>query len=278
MVQAHTLNLACYAIELKSMFLAHTDRAHAKLRACLVNNLVPTVQACYKVVEERILWRPCLRFLQGQGQSDIAILWHVGMSCNLHIAFRIYKRHLHGQPLLACSGHSCLDIYDSLFLRQRYRTRKRLPRINVLTASHNKLYRTEESCSRIPSAALLNILKVDIYCVLALAQQIGDIKPEGVVAVWPISRIASVHHHPGLSHGAIEAQQCMFRNFVYRYCSAIVALANPWQRARASGLLCFLFLSILLNGDILQVPFLVEWSCYSPVMRYSHALPFHAVT
>ena len=49
-----------------------------------------------------------------------------------------------------------------------------------------------------------------------------------------------------LQNVAIEAQQGMFRNFVYRYCSAIVALANPWQRARASGLLCFLFLSILL--------------------------------
>ena len=156
--------------------------------------------------------------------------------------------------------------------------RERLPCVNILTACHDKLYWSEESCTRVPSAALLYILEVDIYGVLSLAQQVADIKTEGIVAVSPISCISSVHHNPWLSHGSIEAQQGVRRNFVYRNCRAIEALTYPWQGSRATRLLCLLFLSVLFYGDILQVPFLVERSCYCPVVRYSHVLPFHAVT
>ena len=118
MMQADTLDFACYAIELKSMLLAHTNRTYAKLRACLVNNLVSTIQTCDKVVEEWTFWRPWLWIFQSHCQSYLAICRHVGMSGNLNIAFRIYKRDLHGQSILACSPNLCLNIYEGLFLRQ----------------------------------------------------------------------------------------------------------------------------------------------------------------
>ena len=53
-VQAHSLNLPCHAVKLKTVILRHTHRAYTNLLLHLVNKLVVAVQTCYELVE---IWR-----------------------------------------------------------------------------------------------------------------------------------------------------------------------------------------------------------------------------
>ena len=57
-----------------------------------------------------------------------------------------------------------------------------------------------------------------------------------------------------------------------------ITATDPRQCARTSRLLCLLRLAVLLNGNKLQVPLLVEGSAYGPVVRHGHRFIADAVS
>ena len=106
----------------------------------------------------------------------------------------------------------------------------------------------------------------------------GDVDAEGIVAVSPLACLLAIHEDGGLAHRTIEYQDGTLVALWQGEVHAILTLAYPRKRTRTTRLLRFLLLAILFDGNHLEVPFPVEWSGDSPVMRHLHLCPRLAIT
>ena len=202
------------------------------------------------------------------------------MACNLFVALRIEDGNFDGQLVVGVvvDAHNlCRHLDLRLALRERESASIGSPRVDILFARGDEGYGAEQACARIPTAALFDILQMHLDSVVALAQKAGYVESERVVAISPIASIFAVDEHTRLSHGSIENEHGMRWQLLKIYGGAIEALPYPRKRSRTSRLLGFLFFAILNNGNILQVPLLVEWSANSPIVRNDYVFPFHAI-
>ena len=199
------------------------------------------------------------------------------MACNLFVALRVEDGNFDSQALLTHARNLCRHFDLCLALRERESASVGSPRVDVFFARGDESYGTEQACARIPTAALFDILQMHLDGVVALAQKLRHVEAEGVVAIRPISGIFAVDEHTRLSHGSIENEHGMRWQLLKVYGGAIEALTYPWKRSRTTRLLGFLFFAILNDGNILQVPFLVERSANSPIVRNGYVFPFHAI-
>ena len=82
----------------------------------------------------------------------------------------------------------------------------------------------------------------------------------------------------GVCHSAIKYEFCITETLRHSKRGLVIALANPGQRARAARFLGSHILAVLLDGDHLQVPFLVKRAANGPVMGHGHRLPLYLIT
>ena len=152
------------------------------------------------------------------------------------------------------------------------------PRVYAcLVGGRYELNGAVESAAGVPARTLLAVVEAHADFVLAFLQIRRRIHAEGVVAVRPVTSQLAVDVYVRVSHGAVKLQHGGLRQTLYVDGSLIVAATYPRQSARASRLLRLLRLAVLHDSHILQVPFLVERSVYSPVVRYCHGFVVDAV-
>ena len=116
-----------------------------------------------------------------------------------------------------------------------------------------------------------------LYQVLTYFNIRSDIYAEGIIAVSPIACTFSVYEDCRFAHRTVEVKHGV-RQLGNVNPTTIMSLAYPGQGTRTARLLCSLLLAVLLNGHALQVPFLVERSVNSPVVRYADLLPVFSIT
>ena len=132
-----------------------------------------------------------------------------------------------------------------------------------------------ESATRIPATALLHILEVNLHKIL-LATKLHvwrNVDTEGIVAVSPFASLLAIHAYHWLAHSSIKYQDGTLISLRQREVHAILTLAYPRERTRATRLLGLLLLAILFDSHHLEVPFLVERTGDSPVVRHLHLRP-----
>ena len=138
-------------------------------------------------------------------------------------------------------------------------------------------HRTIKTATRIPARTFLAIVEADAYFVLSLFQVRRCVHAESVISVCPMSGKVSVYVYVWVSHSTVKLKYGGSRHLLQTDGSLVEAATYPRQCARTSRLLCLLRLSVLLNGNKLQVPLLVEGSAYGPVVRHGHRFIADAV-
>ena len=105
-----------------------------------------------------------------------------------------------------------------------------------------------------------------------------NIDSEGRISVGPGPRPLSIDIDHGLSHSTVEVKDVVLPIFrVAGDGSRIISFPYPGQGTGAPALFRLLLLAILLDGYILQVPFLVEGSANGPIVGHRDSLPRDAV-
>ena len=155
----------------------------------------------------------------------------------------------------------------------------RAPLLDGRRARLDEFHRAVQSGSRIPAAALLQVLQVHGQRVLlAVLMYIRcDVDVEGVVAVLPFAGLLAVHIDFGFGHGAVEVEQGTLAALLHAEVGAVPSAADPGQRAAAPGLLRGLLLAVLLDGHHLLVDVLVEGSGDGPVVGHADGFPLRVV-
>ena len=105
-----------------------------------------------------------------------------------------------------------------------------------------------------------------------------DVDAEGIVAVSPSASLLAIHLNDRLTHRTIKNEDGTLIALRSRPVHLIHTLTNPRQRTRTSRLLGLFGFAILLDGHHLQVPFLIERSRDSPIVRNSYLLPRLTIT
>ena len=149
-----------------------------------------------------------------------------------------------------------------------------LPRVDVAIACKYQFYRTIEACARIPTRALFKVLQIYLQLVLARLHIGRDIHAEGIISVCPIAYFLAIQIDCWLGHSAVKQQFGVHPFAQYVDGAFIMSLTNPRQSAAAATLLGSFCLAVLFDGHILQIPFLIEWSGYRPIVRHANLFPY----
>ena len=145
--------------------------------------------------------------------------------------------------------------------------------------SHHHLHGTIDAAARIPAVALLLVLEAHLKVVdRVIGMDIGGgIDDKGIVAVRPMACLMTVDIDLGIGHRTVKHELNVLVTYRHGECGLIIALANPWQRARAARLLGGHILAVLLDSDDLQVPFLVKGAIDGPIVGHSHRAPLKLI-
>ena len=142
------------------------------------------------------------------------------------------------------------------------------PRIDCCRVGiHHELYGTVQSATRIPSRTLLAVVEAHANLVLSFLQVWRSINTEGVISVSPVARQLTINIHMRVCHGSVKLHYSRLWQALQVDGSLVESPANPRQSARASRLLRLLLFAVLLYGNKLKIPLLVEGSVYRPVVR-----------
>ena len=173
------------------------------------------------------------------------------------------------------SFQESIHFYFSLLLVSLQGTHEGIPGREVLVAVKFHGNRTVKSAARIPSAAFLYIVEMNLYEILLSAKLHVrcDVDAEGIVAVSPSASLLAIHAHHRLTHRTIKYEDGTLVALRQLKIHLIHALSNPRESSRASRLLGLLLFAILLDSHHLQVPFLIERTRNSPVVRHGYLRP-----
>ena len=181
--------------------------------------------------------------------------------------------------LTSLSFQQRIYFYFSFLLISLQGTHEGIPGREVFVAIEFYGNRTVKTASRIPSAALLYIIKMYLNEItLTKLDERCDVDTEGIVAVSPLACLLAIDADNRLAHGTVEDEYGTLIALRSRPVHLIHTLAYPRQCTRTSRLLGLFFLAILLDGNHLQVPFLIKRSRDSPIVRNSYLLPRLAIT
>ena len=107
--------------------------------------------------------------------------------------------------------NTCFNIYTRQFFCDIRSGDMGSPDWNIDIRLLNEMYIAEQSCSWIPTTALLSILKTYCYFVVAFVQSRSNIAMECIVAIWPEAHFLSIHIDFGFAHCAIKEEEIVGR-------------------------------------------------------------------
>ena len=142
----------------------------------------------------------------------------------------------------------------------------------MLTVITHQSHRAIESGSGIPTGTFLKISQMNHNLVSALSPH-SILDAEGIVTVSPSASLPAVDVHHRLGHGAIEDKFVHKSSVTDFNCRPVITVTYPRERTGTAALFRLFSLSVLLDGNILKIPFLIERTAYCPVMRDSYFLP-----
>ena len=272
-VQADTLQFAGNAIELETIILGYRDSTDTGLQYLDISHLLSFISGKLYLIEIRRFRRPELWIRHLQGSLD-------GRSCTRdcllgNLLASLIQQGDDGLARLAgLAFEERIYFYLSFLLISLQRAHEGIPGREVFIAIEFYGNRTVKTASRIPTAALLYIIKMYLdEVLLAKLDEWCDVDAEGIVAVSPLACLLAVDGDNRLTHGAIENEYGTLIALRSRPVHLIHALTYPRQRTRTARLLGLFSFAILLDGHHLQVPFLIKRSRDSPVVRNSYFLP-----
>ena len=277
-VETHSLNLTAHAIELETVFAAHRDGAYTGLDGLHIDQAAPLIAGEAEPIERGRLGRPesglghTERGLElggvalqrvgshhptlGIGQRDhsVATLAHIALKQSVHLDLGLIAGGTEGAHIGVPGREGGIAI-------------------------ELDMDRTVETATRIPARALFAVVEMHLdKIVLGAKLDKGcDVDAEGVVAIGPAACLTPVDAHHGFAHGSVEHQYGALVALGQRQTHTVISLTYPGQRARAARLLGLLGLAVLLDGDHLQIPLLVERPRYSPIVGHPDGLPRLAV-
>ena len=147
-----------------------------------------------------------------------------------NVPLTVAQLHLYGQQPVAGLVGSRLHAECGLAVANVLRIDKGVPAVQEVLAREHQRDGAVESGPGIPARTFLHIHKVHFHKVGPRLHVIGDVHPESVIAVGPVTGLLAVDAHCGFGHGTVE-QQFGVALEVIRYCNgaAVMALANPGQ-------------------------------------------------
>ena len=277
-VQTDTLQSAGNAIELETIILGYGNGTDTGLQGLDISHLFSFISGKFYLIEVRRFRRPELRIRYLQSSLDFRIGTCDGLLGNL-LASLIQQGYDGLARLTSLSFQQCIYFYFSFLLISLQGTDEGIPGREVLVAIEFYGNRTVKAASRIPTTALLYIIKIYLdEITLTKLDERCDVDAEGIVAVSPLACLLAIDADNRLAHGTVEDEYGTLIALRSRPVHLIHTLTYPRQRTRTSRLLGLFGFAILLDGHHLQVPFLIERSRDSPIVRNSYLLPRLAIT
>ena len=277
-VQTDTLQFAGNAIELETIILGYGNGADTSLQSLNISHLLAFISGKFYLIEIRRFRRPELRVCHLQGSLDFRIGTCDGLLGNLLAS--LIQQGYNGLARLTClSFQQRIYFYFSFLLICFQGTHKGIPGREVFVAIEFYGNRTVKTASRIPTTALLYIIKMYLdEITLTKLDERCDVDAEGIVAVSPSASLLAIDADNRLTHGTVEDEYGTLIALRSHPVHLIHSFTYPRQRTRTSRLLGLFGFAILLDGHHLQVPFLIKRPCDSPVVRNSYLLPRLAIT
>ena len=277
-VQANALNLSGDAIELETIILGYRNGADTSLQSLNISHLLAFISGKLYLIEVRRFRRPELRIRYLQSSLDFRIGTCDGLLGNL-LASLIKQGDNRLARLTSLSFQQRIYFYFNLLLISLQGTHEGIPGREVLVAIKFHGYRTVKTASRIPTATFLYIIKMNLdEITLTKLDERSDVDAEGIVAVSPLACLLAIDADNRLTHGTVEDEYGTLVALRQLKIHLIHTLSNPRESSRASRLLGLLLFAILLDSHHLQVPFLIERSRDSPIVRNSYLLPRLTIT
>ena len=277
-MQADTLDFAGDAIELKTIILGYGNGADTGLQGLHISHLLSFISGKLYLIEIRRFRRPELRIRYLQSSLDFRIGTCDGLLGNL-LASLIQQGYDGLARLTSLSFQQRIYFYFSFLLICFQGTHEGIPGREVFVAIEFYGNRTVKTASRIPTTALLYIIKMYLdEITLTKLDERCDVDAEGIVAVSPLASLLAIDADNRLAHGTVEDEYGTLIALRSRPVHLIHTLTYPRQRTRTSRLLGLFGFAILLDGHHLQVPFLIKRSRDSPIVRNSYLLPRLAIT
>ena len=277
-VQTNALNLSGDAIELETIILGYRNGADTSLQSLNISHLLAFISDKLYLIEIRRFRRPELRICHLQSSLDFRIGTCDGLLGNL-LASLIQQGDDGLARLTSLSFQQGVYFYFSLLLISLQGTHEGIPGREVFVAIELYGNRTVKTASRIPSAALLYIIKMYLdEITLTKLDERCDVDAEGIVAVSPLACLLAIDADNRLAHSTVEDEYSTLIALRSRPVHLIHTLTYPRQRTRTARLLGLFGFAILLDGYHLQVPFLIKRSRDSPIVRNSYLLPRLAIT
>ena len=278
-MQTDTFYLSGHAIELEAIVLRYRYGTDSGLQSLHIRYLLALISSEFELVEIRMFRRPKLWISHLELSLDGRIGTIDSLLCH-NLSRFISQSYDRATILGKVTLQERIHLQLSLSLVSLECTGEGVPSREVDIAIKLHFHGAIKTATWIPAAALLHILEVNLHKIL-LATKLhvwGNVDAEGIVAISPLASLLAIHEDGGLTHRTIEYQDGTFVALWQGEVHAILALAYPRKRTRTTRLLRFLLLAILFDGNHLEVPFLVEWSGDSPVMRHLHLCPRLAIT
>ena len=273
-VQADTLQFAGNAIKLETIFLGYRDGTDTGLQGLHISHLLSFISGKFYLIEVRRFRRPELRIRYLQSSLDFRIGTCDDLLGNLLAS--LIQQGDDGLARLTCfSFQQRIYFYFSLLLICFQGTHEGIPSREVLVAIEFHGNRTVKTASRIPTATFLYIIKMNLDEILLSAKLHvrSNVDAEGIVAVSPSASLLAIHLNDRLTHRTVEDEDGTLVALRQLKIHLIHTLSNPRESSRASRLLGLLLFAILLDSHHLEVPFLIERSRDSPIVRNSYLLP-----
>ena len=279
MVKANTFYLSGFSIESKPFLLVSSDSSNSNLDVLFINSLQIPCQFYLQSIKIRSLWCPKHWFFHIHAVFEFSISPNRSMERShnrlLHVPQWYVKSH-YALVESALGTHLYLNFSHIIVNGQSSEISS--PVIKHCILSDNQCNRPIQTTSRIPSTAFFNVLQTYLNGVFPFFQIRSSINPESIVTICPSSCLTSIYSHHRLAHCPIENQHGIIWCFIKFNDFSVEPFPYPRQSTRPSWFFSLFLFTILLNSHNLQIPFLVERSCNSPVMRHSHICPLNGIT
>ena len=277
-VQTDTLQFAGNAIELETIILGYGNSTDTGLQGLHISHLLSFISGKFYLIEVRRFRRPELRIRYLQSSLDFRGCTLNGLLGNLLAC--LIQQGYDGLARLTClSFQQRIYFYFSFLLISLQGTDEGIPGREVFVAIEFYGNRTVKTSSRIPTATFLYIIKMYLdEITLTKLDERCDVDAESIVAVSPLACLLAIDADNRLAHGTVEDEYGTLIALRSRPVLLIHTLAYPRQCTRTSRLLGLFGFAILLDSHHLQIPFLIERTRDSPVVRNSYLLPRLAIT
>ncbi len=274
-VKAHAFYLPALAVKAEAVLRRHVNGAYAHALRYRVNLPAACRYGGCEGVEIRRLGRPQLRIVNLAGHGRASVRGVYGLRGLVDgVARLVFQGECYGQPVgVVISCDLCRDAHRGFLCRYFVGAEPSAPVVQARLRGYDELHGAVYSAAGVPSAALLHVVEVYLEDVASGLYEGRCIHPEGVVTVSPAASLLAVHLYYRLAHRAVEAQLHVAEALGNVDVCLVMAFAYPRQRARTARLFAFLCLSVLLDGYVLKVPFLVKRAVDGPVVGHADLLP-----